>query len=274
MGAQDLDVELLIVPMFGAADPIDDVPGLDAATGGEIGRALSTKEFRARVYDTFVTSITAAGWRAKRVALVGAGARDEQNAERMRRVAAVGGYVARDRAAASAAWVIRRGLDAQAAATCATDGLTTAEFDGGSYKRADDRSGPSPSRVVIASVDGDPATFADAVRRGRIVGEQANFARTLANEPGNVLTPRELAARVSAAASSLSGRGRGDETTWPNSACDCCSAWRGSAEPPRMIVVRYEPAGAPVSPVFAFVGKGITFDTAASRSSRPTAWSG
>ena len=41
---------------------------------------------------------------------------------------------------------------------------------------------------------------AEAVARGRIIGEAANFARTLANEPGNVLTPREFAARVEAAA--------------------------------------------------------------------------
>jgi len=261
--AQDLDVELLIVPMFGAADLIDDVPGLDAATGGEIGRALSSKEFRARAYDTFVTSITASGWRAKRVALVGAGSRDDQNAERMRRVAAVGGYVARDRAAASAGWVIRRGLDAQTAATCAADGLTTAEFDGGSYKRADDRSGPSPSRIVIASVEGDPTAFADAVRRGRIVGEQANFARTLANEPGNVLTPREFAARVSAAASSLGLAVEVlDETRMAELGMRLLlGVAQGSAEPPRLIVVRHEPAGAPASPVFAFVGKGVTFDS-------------
>src|SRR6185369_11035037 len=36
---------------------------------------------------------------------------------------------------------------------------------------------------------------------------------------------------------------------------------RGSAEPPRMIVMRHEPAGAPASPVLGLVGKGITFDT-------------
>ena len=36
---------------------------------------------------------------------------------------------------------------------------------------------------------------------------------------------------------------------------------RGSAEPPRMIVMRHEPAGAPAAPVLGLVGKGITFDT-------------
>jgi leucyl aminopeptidase len=36
---------------------------------------------------------------------------------------------------------------------------------------------------------------------------------------------------------------------------------RGSAEPPRVIVLRHDPPGAPESPVLGLVGKGITFDT-------------
>jgi leucyl aminopeptidase len=36
---------------------------------------------------------------------------------------------------------------------------------------------------------------------------------------------------------------------------------RGSAEPPRVIVMRHDPPGAPVAPVLGLVGKGITFDT-------------
>ncbi len=36
---------------------------------------------------------------------------------------------------------------------------------------------------------------------------------------------------------------------------------RGSAEPPRLIVMRHEPAGAPTDRVLGLIGKGITFDT-------------
>ena len=36
---------------------------------------------------------------------------------------------------------------------------------------------------------------------------------------------------------------------------------RGNAEPPRMLVARYEPEGVPAKPVLGLVGKGITFDT-------------
>jgi leucyl aminopeptidase len=36
---------------------------------------------------------------------------------------------------------------------------------------------------------------------------------------------------------------------------------RGSSEPPRVIVFRHNPPGAPAGPVLGLVGKGITFDT-------------
>src|SRR5438045_7759556 len=36
---------------------------------------------------------------------------------------------------------------------------------------------------------------------------------------------------------------------------------QGSDEPPALIVMRYEPAGAPEKPVLGLVGKGVTFDT-------------
>jgi leucyl aminopeptidase len=39
------------------------------------------------------------------------------------------------------------------------------------------------------------------------------------------------------------------------------SVAQGSDEEPRLIVMRYEPKGAPAAPVLGLVGKGITFDT-------------
>src|SRR3984885_10505728 len=39
------------------------------------------------------------------------------------------------------------------------------------------------------------------------------------------------------------------------------SVAQGSDEPPALIIMRYEPAGAPETPVLGLVGKGVTFDT-------------
>jgi leucyl aminopeptidase len=105
--------------------------------------------------------------------------------------------------------------------------------------------------------------MAEAVRRGRIIGRAANFARELSNEPGNVLTPREFAARVEAAhvAAGLSVEVLDEERIRQLHMGLLLGVAQGSAEPPRVIVTRYEPPAAPKTPVLGLVGKGVTFDS-------------
>jgi leucyl aminopeptidase len=89
------------------------------------------------------------------------------------------------------------------------------------------------------------------------------MARELANEPGNALTPREFASRTAALASEAGV----DVEILDERQIEALGMGlllgvaRGSAEPPRLIVFRYNPPGAPEKPVLGLVGKGITFDT-------------
>jgi leucyl aminopeptidase len=85
----------------------------------------------------------------------------------------------------------------------------------------------------------------------------------LANEPSNILTPIVFAERV---ATRLAGSGLTvdvlDQTQIAALGMGLLlGVARGSAEPPRLIAVRYEPAGAPANIRLGLVGKGITFDT-------------
>ncbi len=207
--------DVVFLPVFGEADKLDDVAGLDASTGGELGRARARGEFRAKAYDIFITPVTAPGWRAGRVALVGAGRREDFDPERMRRVAAACGYFARRRRILSIGFVVRGASDAFHAAQCVADGLSQADFVISAYKQ-DESAGSAPAKVVISVPDGDAGQIGDAVRRGRIIGRASNFARELANEPGNVLTPREFAARVEMRAHQCGPLGRGPRR---NAAC-------------------------------------------------------
>jgi leucyl aminopeptidase len=99
--------------------------------------------------------------------------------------------------------------------------------------------------------------------RGRILGECSNLARELANEPGNTLTPREFAKRTAALASDAGVKVEIlDETQIEKLGMGLLlGVARGSVEPPRVVVFRYDPPGAPDTPVLGLVGKGITFDT-------------
>jgi len=254
-------VDVLFVPVFGEGDKLDDLAGLDEATGGEVGRARARGEFRGKLYEIFLTPVTG-GWRAGRIALIGAGELDELNAERARRIAATCGYFARRRQVLSIGWVVRKAADAANVAQHVADGLSQADFVTTTYKK-DESAGSPPAKVVVTAPGADAGAIADAVRRGRIIGRASNFARELANEPGNVLTPREFAARIEAAhvAAGLAVDVLDEERIRQLKMGLLLGVAQGSAEPPRLIVTRYEPPSAPKTPVLGLVGKGVTFDS-------------
>ena len=61
----DVDVELLFIPVFQDGDTLDDLPGLDEASGGEWARARESGEFRARRHEVFVTRVVDPAWKAE-----------------------------------------------------------------------------------------------------------------------------------------------------------------------------------------------------------------
>ena len=96
-----------------------------------------------------------------------------------------------------------------------------------------------------------------------MLGECTNIARQLANEPSNRLTTSVFADR----AASISREGGLSVEVLDEKALAqlgmgmLLGVGQGSHEPPRLVVIRHEPAGAPARPVLGLVGKGITFDT-------------
>jgi leucyl aminopeptidase len=258
----EIDADILIVPWF--EDDVVSTAGVDAASGGEIARALAAKEFQAKTFELFLAPVTDRGWRARRVALIGGGA-GERGSALIRKLATAAGLAARQRRVGRVAFAVRGAGDAIELAQAASEGLTLAEFHPGKYKTADPPPGPPPVWTVVLP-DANERLAADgsaAVARGRILGECSNMARELANEPGNALTPREFAKRTAALASDAGVDveildERQIETLGMGLLLGVA---RGSAEPPRLIVFRYNPPGAPEKPVLGLVGKGITFDT-------------
>jgi leucyl aminopeptidase len=102
-----------------------------------------------------------------------------------------------------------------------------------------------------------------AIERGRVLGECSNVARELANEPSNALTPRIFADRAAdlAKAAGLTVEILDETKIGQLGMGLLLGVAQGSLEPPRVIVLKHEPKGAPASPVLGLIGKGITFDT-------------
>ena len=261
----EIDTDLLIFPLF-EADTFGDVPGLDAATGGHITRALQSGELRGRPYEFFVTP--ASGWKAQRIAVVGAGKRAEFDTERLRRVAGAAALSARARRVTRLAWVVRGDVATASAIQATAEGLGFAAFSIDRYKSVD-KTGPAPDELVVVVPSGGDRSFDAALERGRILADCCNMARELCNEPSNVLTPRELANRATAMAADTELEVDVlDETEIERLHMGLLlGVARGSIEPPRLIVLTHRPRGLSSSKettrghVLGLVGKGITFDT-------------
>jgi leucyl aminopeptidase len=258
---ETVDADVVAIPVFEHDRP-DELAGADVATGGAITRAFSSREFTGKAYELFLTSVVGGGWRARRLALVGAGTRETADLDRLRRVAATFGIAARKRRLGRVAFVVRGSQSAAAGAQAAAEGLTLAEFYGGRYKTGEP-DGQPPVGLTIVAPGAAAAEIELGVKRGRVLAECCNLSRALCNEPSNMLTPRAFADRAEAIAREV---GLGVEILDESRIAELgmgllLGVARGSAEPPRLIVLRHEPRGAPASPVLGLVGKGITFDT-------------
>jgi leucyl aminopeptidase len=260
---QDVEADLIVIPWF-EDEGASAVSGVDEATGGDVARAFASREFTGKLYEIFLTAATQSNWRTRRIALTGAGRSAAFDTDTARKLAAAAGISAKQRRIPRVAFLARTDAaskpDAAALAQAIAEGLTLAEFNAGSYKTGDPPPAASPSWTILA--DGSEAS-ARAVSRGRILGECSNLARELSNEPGNTLTPREFARRAAALAAEAGVEVEVlDEQRIAELGMGLLlGVARGSSEPPRLMVFRYNPPGVSTGPVLGLVGKGITFDT-------------
>jgi leucyl aminopeptidase len=266
------DADLVAVPYF-EGDELRELVGLDEAAAGEVRRALSSGELSGKLFEMFLTPLVRGSWRAHRVALVGAGAPADWGPDRARKVASAAALGARDRRARRVAFLHRSGVgesqptgpaDGTDWAQAIAEGLMLGAFASGKYKTEEkERVALSELTLVLPGADsGRTAALQAAAARGRVLGECTNLARGLANEPGGALTPRTLAERAAGIVGADVGVSILDEDQLGELGMGLLlGVGRGSHEPPRLIVLRYEPPGAPASPALGLVGKGVTFDT-------------
>ena len=146
------------------------------------------------------------------------------------------------------------------------EGAELGEMDWDTYRS--ERKDRSVRSLTVVSNEAEKTSREEiqaGFEEGLIVAEAQNFTRSLVNEPGNVLTPTELGKRAATMCAEV------------GLACEVHSTAKlqelkmgaflavaqGSAQPPALIVMTYEPEGgaAKDAPVMGLVGKGITFDT-------------
>ena len=252
------------------------------------GRTLAPGEFKAGLGETALIHATdglrSAGLQAERLLIVGLGKAKDISLDKLRKGAGTAVRTAKARSGRELAIAFpeagaqtgalagelpgepMKELSARLTARALVEGAELAELDWDSYRS--DRKDSSVNDLTLISKVLDGKTeqqaqtgFAD----GLIVAAAQNFTRALVNEPGNVLTPTELGARARAMCAEA-GLGCEVHSSAKIQELKMEAFWavaKGSAEPPALIVMTYQPAGAVAegAPVLGLVGKGITFDT-------------
>jgi leucyl aminopeptidase len=211
--------------------------------------------FKAEAGDTLVVHLPAHN---SRLILAGLGPRGQSDLNDWRRAAAACMRVARE---ARARKLFARLPDtAVDSVRVACEGAILGVYDNNFYKKADEDAPHLESVSFI--VENITDELRGAVERGRIVAESANWARELVDEPGNKLPPAEFARRAAemAAEFGLTVETLGPDEIQRRGMGGLWGIGKGSDNPPQMIVARYEPENAEGG-LWAFVGKGITFDT-------------
>ncbi len=209
------------------------------------------------------------GLKAKRLLVVGGGDAKSFNDVHLRRMAGAAVRYARARRLRQVAWPLAPvGRQPQnqspESVQAVVEGAILADYDADSYSTERKKDERGMDQLLLATAGREPTEQEEAgAHRGRVIAEAQNFVRDLVNEPSNILTPRELGRRALQMAQQFGLECQVfDEDAIREMKMEAFRAVaQGSDEPPRLIVVRYNPPDAPPTPVIGLIGKGITFDT-------------
>ena len=266
-------VDLLAFTTFG--DPSKDsiFKSVDSALGGVLAEVAKSESFDGKVGQTIAVH-THGRIPAKRVFVVGAGARSEFANPHIRDIAATIAQAA-NKAGATTAGFLLPSLGASRElplVQLATEGVYLGTYKFGRYFTGEDHKRPMSLKsfgVFSDSKGKKPSAaqskaFAAAVDRGTQIAQGVNHARDLINEPAAVVTPSALAADAQA----IAKKHKGTVTVTVLDAKKCeelgmgmfLAVGKGSDQEPRFIHMIYKPARKPKKKL-CFIGKGITFDS-------------
>jgi leucyl aminopeptidase len=251
------------------AKPLPVLLTADTAIQAAAAAVLASCEFKAGANETALLHAPA-GLAAKRLLLVGLGKQSKATANSVRDAAGTAVRSIKPRGLRELVLALpendSKTLPHTASVRAAVEGAFVGDFDPDTY-RSERKDQSVESFTLAAPANADKAVLQAAFAEGVILGESQNFARSLVNEPGNKLTPTLLGARAAQMATEV-GLGCEVHSTEKLRELKMGAFWsvaQGSAEPPALIVLRYEPKGTTdgpyTGPTLGLVGKGITFDS-------------
>ncbi len=240
---EQIDADALIVPVMEGATE-SRFGALALCESGEVGG--KPLEF------TILHNVP--GFAAKRILLAGAGKSAKFDAAEMRKLAGAAVRFLKPKGIKRVAIALEGPATDADFAAAAVEGAILGDYEPDRHKSGEKKA--LDSVTIVGAQE-------SAAQRGEILAGAQNFARALANEPANLLTPMKMAdaARAMCAEAGLSCEVLEREAMEKLGMGALLGVAIGSAEPPALVVIRYTPAAAKSKDHLGLVGKGVTFDT-------------
>jgi leucyl aminopeptidase len=201
---------------------------------------------------------------ASRIAVLGLGKKQELTLNKVRgAIAEACRYLRGKGVTAIASVVIGEGVNGiknDAAVQAMTEGAVLGLYTFKRYQTKQENGNDEIKELVIFGKE--KGALEKAVAKGKIIAEAANFARTMVNEPGNFMTPTQMAETAHQIAKKY---GLKVEVFDRDKMKDLgmgglLGVSQGSQQPPRFIILSYQGRKSRDLDM-ALVGKGITFDS-------------
>lgn len=256
----------VVVNLFdGVKSPGGGTGAVDKALDGAISQLIAEGEIKGKRGE--LTLIHTLGkLPTPRVLVAGLGKQADFRLETVRNVTGAALRRLRNAGASTVATIVHgagiAGLDPEECAQAIAEGAVMGLYRFERLKKPDDERKQIDSLTLVEFDQSKLEPLERGVERGRFLGEAANHARDMANEPANHLTPSAMAERAQALAKDaglectvlerdeLEKMGMGA----------LLSVAAGSTQPPRFIVMRHRGNRGGKS-TLGLLGKGITFDS-------------
>jgi leucyl aminopeptidase len=204
--------------------------------------------------------------KAKKVVLTGVGKPDKLTLEGLRQASGSAAHYARGLGASTLAATIEGAEQASIgpaeAAQAVTEGMVLALYRFDKFKTEENDRRDVTAITLIANNREQAKAVRQGAEIGHILGESANFARSLINHPSNEMTPTILAEQARQMAKDCHLRcevlDRKDIEKLGMGLL--LGVAQGSEEPPKFIILEHR-GGRRGQGNLVFVGKGITFDS-------------
>jgi len=260
--------DLLAVGVFSDVKRDRLCEALDEKLGGAIAKVRELGDFKAKA-NTSALLYGDGKIGAKRILLVGLGERRKATSDAIRRAAALAASEAVELKVKRAVLALHNGvgrkLDMASLGQAMAEGVHYGSYRYDEFVTESEDGRLAELGAVVADADAAKVRqLAKGVKIGGVIGRAQSFARTIGNRPGNVMNPAELAAaarKIARETAQLTCTVFDEKQLKQKKMGGILAVGSGSVNKPRLIVLKYTPAGQKRVGTIGLVGKAITFDS-------------